>query len=156
MIDVENDMFGEHNASYLKYLTFIQDVIARMNRNAFQLKGWSITIVSALSALAVDKWSLSLFVVAAVSTVPFCLLDAHYLLMERRFRGLYNDVVNGVACIRLFSMPINRYTREGTEDKTEKKKYAYWWVVCSMSVLGFYGSLSLLCLSGWLVCLKLK
>lgn len=39
MIDVSNDIPADHNASFLKYLTFIQDVITRMNRNAFQLKG---------------------------------------------------------------------------------------------------------------------
>ena len=152
MIDTQNDMPIEHNASYLRYLTFIQDVITRMNRSAFQLKGWSITIVAALAALAVDKGSLLLFGVAAISTIPFCLLDAHYLLMERQYRGLYNDVVDGNECIRLFSMRINRYTRKEAKDDVEKKKYTYWWVVCSTSVLGFYGSMFLLCVAGWLVC----
>ena len=71
MIDFSRDVLSEHKDSYLKYLSFIQDVITRMNRNAFQLKGWSITIVAALAALAVDKGSLLLFVVAAVSTAPF-------------------------------------------------------------------------------------
>ena len=87
MVDVSNDIADDHNASFLKYLTFIQDVITRMNRNAFQLKGWCITIVAALAALAVDKGSLLLFIVAAVATVPFCFLDAYYLLLERQFRG---------------------------------------------------------------------
>ena len=36
----------------LKHLEFIQNVITRMNRNSFQLKGWAITIVSAILALA--------------------------------------------------------------------------------------------------------
>lgn len=53
MIDLSNDIPADHNASFLKYLTFIQDVITRMNRNAFQLKGWCVTIIAGLSALAV-------------------------------------------------------------------------------------------------------
>ena len=154
MVDVSNDIADEHNASFLKYLTFIQDVITRMNRNAFQLKGWSITIVAALAALAVDKGSLLLFVVAAVSTVPFCFLDAYYLLMERQFRGLYGDVINGCADIKLFSMPINRYTRKEAKSDEEKKKYSYWRIVFSRSVIWFYGSMFLLCLSGLFVCLR--
>ena len=74
-IDASNDVCDLHNASFLKYLTFIQDVITRMNRNAFQLKGWSITIVAALAALAVDNGSLLLFIVAAVATMPFCFFE---------------------------------------------------------------------------------
>lgn len=154
MVDVSNDIVGEHNASFLKYLTFIQDVITRMNRNAFQLKGWSITIVAALAALAVDKGSLLLFIVAAAATMPFCFLDAYYLLMERQFRGLYSDVINGCPDIKLFSMPINRYTPKEAKTDEEKTKYAYWRVVCSRSVICFYGSMCLLCVAAFLVCLK--
>ena len=152
MVDVANDITDEHNASFLKYLTFIQDVITRMNRNAFQLKGWSITIVAALAALAVDKGSLLLFIVAAVATMPFCFLDAYYLLMERQFRGLYNDVINGCSDIKLFSMPINRYTPKEAKTDKEKKKYTYWRVVCSRSVIWFYGSMCALCVVAFFVC----
>lgn len=154
MIDVSNDICDAHNASYLQYLTFIQDVITRMNRNAFQLKGWSITIVAALAALAVDKGSLLLLVVAAISTVPFCFIDAHYLLMERQFRGLYNDVISGSADIKLFSMPKNRYTRREAKTEDEKKQYTYWRVICSRSVLWFYGSIFLVCGVAFFVCRK--
>jgi len=154
MVDVSNDIADDHNASFLKYLTFIQDVITRMNRNAFQLKGWCITIVAALAALAVDKGSLLLFIVAAVATVPFCFLDAYYLLMERQFRGLYSDVINGCPDIKLFSMPINRYTPKEAKTDEEKKKYIYRRVVCSRSVIWFYGSMCLLCVAAFLVCLK--
>jgi hypothetical protein len=154
MVDVSNDVCDLHNASFLKYLTFIQDVITRMNRNAFQLKGWSITIVAALAALAVDKGSLLLFIVAAVATAPFCFLDAYYLLMERQLRGLYNDVINGCSDIKLFSMPINRYTPKEAKTVEEKAKYTYWRVVCSRSVIWFYGSMCLLCVAAFLGCLK--
>lgn len=154
MIDVSNDIPADHNASFLKYLTFIQDVITRMNRNAFQLKGWCITIVAALAALAVDKGSNLLFGVAAISTVPFCFLDAYYLLMERQFRGLYTDVISGSADIKLFSMPINRYTQKEAKTEAEKKKYTYWRVVCSRTVLGFYGSMFLLCVIAFFICIK--
>lgn len=154
MINTDNDVTDEHKASFLQYLIFIQDIITRMNRNAFQLKGWCITIIAALSALAVDKGSLLLFVVAAVSAVPFCFLDAYYLLMERQFRGLYSDVINGCADITLFSMPINRYTRKEAKSDVDKKKYSYWRIVFSRSVILFYASMSLLCLAGMLVSLK--
>ena len=146
MIDFSKDVPDVHKESYLKYLTFIQDVITRMNHNAFQLKGWCITIVVALAALAVDKGSAFLFLVAAVSVLPFCFLDAYYLLMERQFRGLYNDVVNGCSEITIFSMLIARYTRKGAKTEQDKRKYNYWQVVFSSSVFGFYMPLFVICI----------
>lgn len=38
----------------IKHLEFIQDVITRMNSNSFQIKGWCITILSALCAIYCD------------------------------------------------------------------------------------------------------
>jgi len=35
----------------IKHLEFIQTNIARMGQNSFQMKGWAITIVTALLAL---------------------------------------------------------------------------------------------------------
>lgn len=35
----------------LKHLEFIEDNIARMNKCSFQMKGWTITLVSALLAV---------------------------------------------------------------------------------------------------------
>ena len=43
-----------------KHLEFIQSVIARMNSNSFLIKGWSITLVSALFALAAKDSNLNL------------------------------------------------------------------------------------------------
>ena len=37
----------------IKHLEFIQSNIARMNQCSFQMKGWTITIVSALLAIYV-------------------------------------------------------------------------------------------------------
>ena len=34
----------------IKHLEFIQSTITRMNQNSFQIKGWMITLVSALLA----------------------------------------------------------------------------------------------------------
>lgn len=41
----------EFNENQVKHLEFIQSNIARMNQCSFQMKGWMLTIVSALLAL---------------------------------------------------------------------------------------------------------
>lgn len=78
--------------SKLKHLEIIQSVVSRMAGNSFMLKGWSVTLVSALFALAAkDSNSLFLFV-AYIPCVCFWVLDAYFLRQERLYRALYNQV----------------------------------------------------------------
>lgn len=147
MIDISDNIVGNDNASYLQYLRFLQDVITRMNRNAFQLKGWCIAIVTALAALEVKTGAGCLLVVASFVVLPFGFLDGYYLLTERRFRGLYKDVINGRSDIKLFEMSISRYTKQ------HDSKYGYRHVLCSSSVCGFYIPLLSLCVAGWFACM---
>ena len=51
-----------------QHLTFIQGVITRMNTNSFQIKGWTITIVSALLALYANSFNV---IYIFVAIIPF-------------------------------------------------------------------------------------
>ncbi len=76
----------------LKHLEFIQNVITRMNTNSFQIKGWAVTLVSALLAIFASTKN-DYFVLAAMfPAVVLWFLDSYYLMQERKFRGLYDDV----------------------------------------------------------------
>lgn len=78
--------------SKLKHLEIIQSVVSRMAGNSFMLKGWSVTLVSALFALAAkDSNTLFLFV-SYIPCVCFWVLDAYFLRQERLYRALYNQV----------------------------------------------------------------
>ena len=76
----------------LKHLEFIQNVITRMNQNSFLIKGWGVTIVSALYALAAKDADMSFVIVSYIAIATFWCLDAMYLSMERQYIGLYNAV----------------------------------------------------------------
>ena len=76
----------------VKHLEFIQAVIIRMNTNSFQIKGWMVTIVTAVLALLASTQKRAFVLCGLVPTVLFWGLDAYFLTQERRFRGLYNDV----------------------------------------------------------------
>ncbi len=95
----------------IKHLEFIQNVITRMNTNSFQIKGWSIIIVSALMAIYAPTQSNYFFLIAVFPTSIFWFLDAYYLNQERKFRGLYNDVagVTDKKEIKLFAMRPDLY-----------------------------------------------
>ncbi len=76
----------------LKHLEFIQSVITRMNTNSFQIKGWTIALVSALIAVAASTENSLMLLTAVFPPLIFWFLDAYYLNQERRFGGLYDDV----------------------------------------------------------------
>lgn len=75
-----------------KHLEFIQGVINRMASNSFLFKGWSITIIAGISAFATKDSNSMLMIVPIVSTILFWSVDAYYLMLERSFRGVYDDV----------------------------------------------------------------
>lgn len=91
------------------HLEFIQNIINRMNSNSFQIKEWMVTIVSALLALYASSDNVTYIFVAIVPTLLFWYLDAYYLQLERKFRGLYDDVRDPEKSIPFFSMDITNY-----------------------------------------------
>lgn len=119
----------------IKHLEFIQSTITRMNQNSFQIKGWMITLVSALLALYASSEKVVYILIAIVPTIMFCFLDAYYLQQERRFRGVYNDVAglspdDSRINVREFEMPIQKY---------QCGKYCYFNVLFSRTIFPLYG-----------------
>lgn len=119
----------------IKHLEFIQSTITRMNQNSFQIKGWMITLVSALLALYASSEKVVYILIAIVPAIVFWFLDAYYLQQERRFRGVYNDVAglspdNSRINIREFEMPIQKY---------QYGKYCYFNVLFSKTIFPLYG-----------------
>ncbi len=78
--------------SKLKHLEMIQGVINRMASNSFLLKGWSVTLISALFALAAKDTNQFFIYLAYFPCVAFWSLDGYFLWQERMYRKLYNEV----------------------------------------------------------------
>ncbi|MBQ0961788.1 hypothetical protein KAK06_22820 [Ideonella sp. 4Y11] len=75
-----------------KHLEFVQAAINRMAGNLFLLKGWSITLIAALFALAAKDANKSYVLIAYFPLLIFWCLDGYFLSQERRFRALYDQV----------------------------------------------------------------
>ena len=119
----------------LKHLEFIQDVITRMNKNSFQLKGWTVTLVSALLAIFASTKNNYFTLAAIFPVIIFWFLDSYYLSQERKFRGLYNDVAeisDEPKEIKPFEMRPDLYT---------VGKYSYWNSFCSVTIRNLYLSI---------------
>ena len=74
----------------IKHLEMIQSIISRMSQNSFSLKGWTITLVAGIFALAAKDANLSFFLISYVPIILFWFLDSYYLQMERKYRVFYN------------------------------------------------------------------
>jgi hypothetical protein len=83
---------AEKVESKLKHLEFIQQIITRMNVNSFLLRGWSVTLVSALFAFATKDTNIQYILITYISTPLFWILDGYYLSQERKFRDLFEKV----------------------------------------------------------------
>lgn len=77
-----------------KHLEFIQGVINRHNSNSFRIKGWAITISTAIFALTGTIKEPYLCFIALGPIIMFWVLDTMFLANERCFVSLYSCVVN--------------------------------------------------------------
>lgn len=76
----------------MKHLELIQGIISRMAQNSFQLKGWTVTLIAALFALAARDADDKYIILAYFPAIVFWILDSYYLSQERYFRYLYDEV----------------------------------------------------------------
>lgn len=98
----------------IKHLEFIQSIISRMANNSFIIKGWSITVLTAIFLLANIGTNINFVFVALIPTIFFFFLDAYFLQLERKYRKLYNLVLID-ASIESMSLKILPSSKE---DKT--------------------------------------
>ena len=114
----------------LKHLEFIQNVITRMNSNSFLIKGWSITLVAALFALAAKDADLNFVIISYIVIPIFWILDGFYLALERRYRDLYKAVSK-----------IEEEEIDFSMDSSEYNKGSRTWVagIMSKTLFPFYG-----------------
>ena len=96
----------------IAHLQMIQAVITRMGSNSFLLKGWSVTLVAGLFALAASggKWSYAML--GLLPSLSFWWLDAYYLRQERLFRKLHDAVRRGEMQNELYSMNTAKYAKD--------------------------------------------
>lgn len=120
----------------IKHLEFIQNIITRMNTNSFQIKGMAVAIVSALLAIFASEKNPDFILITIFPLMLFWFLDAYYLTQERKFRGLYNDLLKkNEHNLNVFEMRPDLYSGG---------KYSFWSVFFSKTIWAIYGIVSLI------------
>ena len=122
----------------IKHLEMIQGVINRMSNNCFKLKGWAVTLVSAIVALAAKDTEKLYYLVVYVPVIVFLLLDSYYLLQEKLYRELYNEV-------RLKNDDSTDFSMDASKFKNKTSNYTYIKYIYTKTTSGFYLPLAAIC-----------
>lgn len=121
-----------------KHLELVQGVINRMASNSFMLKGWAVTLVAGIFALAGKDTDKLYFLVAYVPVLIFWGLDAYYLLQERLYRSLYEKV-------RATEEDNIDFSLKATTEEFDSDKNSYCSCLLSKTELWFYMPLAVVC-----------
>jgi hypothetical protein len=111
-----------HMEAKLKHLEFIQNIITRMATNSFLIKGWTITLISALFALAARDANTNYLLISYIPIPVFWLLDGFFLFQEYQYRELYKAVAAKADTDPIdFSLNASSYNDNTWLDKTFSK-----------------------------------
>lgn len=131
---------GENNymEQKMKNLELIQGVINRMANNSFLLKGWVVTLVVGILALASKDTDKQYFWIAYIPILMFWFLDAYYLQQERLYRSLYEKV-------RKTKNKDIDFSLKATTKEFKNSKNNYFTVLFSFTEILFYLPLAIVC-----------
>jgi hypothetical protein len=117
----------------VKQLEMVQAIIARLGNYGATLKNYCITLTTAVCGFAITLHRPIVTLLALLPIILFALLDALFLRIERRFRGLFDTL---------------RQEEWGIPPKFDINLSAapavsYWIVLGSWSILTYYLPLAL-------------
>ena len=93
----------------IENLRMIQAVIERMSNHDFVVRGWTISLVTGLAAIAFAQATARVLMVGILPILGFWILGAYYLSIERAFKALFNDVSKGESCGEQIKMDTRSY-----------------------------------------------
>lgn len=117
-----NEVFNEDQR---KHIDIVESIITRMSENSKQMKEWCIAISSAIVGISftIDcKWFILMTIIVVVL---FGYLDTYYLMLERQYRHLYDDIVkigtDNKPCgnIPLYSTLIESYEKDKSNNAND-------------------------------------
>lgn len=135
-----------------KEIDLIQACITRMAHNSFLIKGWTVSIVAVVLALAKEEvHPVALSAILLIPLLSFWYLDAFFLYTEKLYRKLYEWVIaerlNSNAD-KMYDLRSHRFKKQLKVRKWDKaademvetdKQENIWTVMCSKTLRCFYG-----------------
>lgn len=155
MSNINNVLSGKE--ILLKEIDLIEDCIKRMASNSFLLKGWAVTVISAIIGLTAktDNWKFG-SVIAILVCLSFWYLDATYLKLERLYKRKYNWVIKNRPTNKEYAFNLNP-SEKNMWLVTEHKDIYTICVMFSRTLLPLYAIMLIASSAGlWLPCVLAK
>lgn len=80
------------NQNKIEHLKLIEQIIERMARNSFMLKGWVCTLLAGISVYLKGTIPIYILIMGCFIIVVFWYMDSYYLKQGRLYRHLYDEV----------------------------------------------------------------
>ncbi|GBL02622.1 hypothetical protein VH1709_contig00167-0007 [Vibrio harveyi] len=104
----------------IAYLNMIQGVILRMANNSFLIKGWSISLTTAMLAVAAGTKSELFCIISIIPVLLLWWLDAFFFYQEKKYRDIYDYAKSDVLKRdELYSLDPNLLLDRSEEKKQE-------------------------------------
>ncbi|MDR2203186.1 MAG: hypothetical protein LBE76_02580 [Nitrososphaerota archaeon] len=127
----------------MRHLEMIQSIITRMATNSFMLKGWTITLIVGIFALATKDANSIYFLIAYIPIMLFWVLDSYYLQLERKYRKLYEKIGKQADADLTFTLQ--------TPSSCRAQKTSYLQSLLSVTECCFYMSFVVLVTVVWVI-----
>lgn len=106
--------FSFSNNEVCVYLSFLQNLITRMNTNSMHCKILCITTMAALFAVFAASKIEQTIDFALCGTIIYTYLDVRYLALERKYRKKYTELVknihsNSIKSCEIFNLTPQKY-----------------------------------------------
>lgn len=118
-----------------QHLAFTQDIISRMSQSSSNAKSWLLPVVMTAYGYAFTKPSAAVAVLGIIATMVFGILDIGYLRTERRYRELYERIVNGDIEVPRYSLNYKK-----TSDTWKNRLIEHCSALITWTIWPFYGA----------------
>lgn len=129
----EKSQLNHESPAVQKHLEIMQGVITRMAENSRSCKVWCVTLVSAVLVLVARTGEPQHALIALAPAVLFYVLDAYYLMLERRFRNSYSNFVDRLRLGQVTTSDLYAVVPNGSTARV-----MLWAMFRSFSVFPFY------------------
>lgn len=109
------------------HIDLVEAQILRMSENSKQMKTWCFALVTGAVGIYVQTNNWRFLWIGFIAIFLFAWLDAYYLLLERKFRCVYKDIVRDA--ISPYDMPLDNY-KKGVKNHLDP--------IISVSIWPFY------------------
>lgn len=95
----------------LEYMSMIQSNISRMSTASALFKGFAATVLAGIVTIAFGEINPVVLLTMVLPHLAFLMLDVYYLMLERKYRFLYTEILSG-ACPCNLDMDVSRISNK--------------------------------------------